>query len=297
MFAWRLMPGLREILIATASASAVRDQDALAGSGEVGDGFAGVFVVGDGAYRHEQSHVVAGVAGAIRAFPVAAAVGFEFAVVAIAQQRVVVWIGFKVDAAAAAAIAAGRSAARNIFFAAERNTTVASVAGFYIDFGFINEHLEESYQETCAADFKLRSFAYPHRYMLGTTTRYRSTIAQSKKRPGMTGPRIASVNNFKSRGINPACQRQAGTCQKKSLVDGGGFGWRDADEASTAAAVFELDVAGDEREQRVVFALSDVLTRLVLRAALANQNRASVDQLASEALYPEPLAVRIAAVC
>src|SRR4029077_18928377 len=42
VFAWRLMPGLREILIATASASPVRDQDALAGSGEVGDGFAGV---------------------------------------------------------------------------------------------------------------------------------------------------------------------------------------------------------------------------------------------------------------
>ena len=139
------------------------DQDALAGRGEVRDGFAGVFVVGDRAYRHEQSHVVAGMAGAIRAFAVAAAVGFEFAVVAIAQQRVVVWIGFKVDAAAGAAIAAGRSAARNIFFATERNTTVAAVAGFYIDFGFINEHLQESYQETCAADFKLRSFAYPHR--------------------------------------------------------------------------------------------------------------------------------------
>jgi hypothetical protein len=83
--------------------------------------------------------------------------------------------------------------------------------------------------------------------------------------------------------------------KKKRLVDG--FGWRDADEASTAAAVFELDVTGNEREQRVVFALPDVLTRLVLRAALAHQNRASIDQLASEALYPEPLTVRIAAVC
>jgi len=140
VFAWRLMPGLREILIATASASAVRDQDALAGRGEVGDGFAGVFVVGDGAYRHEQSHVVAGVAGAIRPFPVAAAVGFEFAVVAIAQQRVVVWIGFKLDAAAASAIAAGRSAARNIFFAAECDAAIAAVARFYVDFGFIDKH-------------------------------------------------------------------------------------------------------------------------------------------------------------
>ena len=113
----------------------------------------------------------------------------------------------------------------------------------------------------------------------------------------MTGPRIASVNNSKSRGINAGCLRQAGTCQKNRSVDGGSFGWRDADEASTAAAVFELDVAGDEREQRVILALADVLARLVLGAALANQNRASIDQLASEALYAEPLAVRIAAVC
>ena len=81
------------------------------------------------------------------------------------------------------------------------------------------------------------------------------------------------------------------------LADGCGFGWRDADKTSTAAAVFELDVPGNEREQSIIFALADIFARLVLGAALANQNRASIDQLASEALYAEPLAVRIAAVC
>jgi hypothetical protein len=85
--------------------------------------------------------------------------------------------------------------------------------------------------------------------------------------------------------------------KKKRLVDLGGFGWRDADEASTAAAVFELDVPGNEREQSIIFALADIFARLVLGAALANQNRARIDQLPSEALYAEALAVRIAAVC
>jgi hypothetical protein len=71
----------------------------------------------------------------------------------------------------------------------------------------------------------------------------------------------------------------------------------DADEAAMAAPVRELHVPGDEREERVVLALANVFAGLVPRAALAHENRASVDELASEALYAEPLSVRIAAVC
>jgi hypothetical protein len=99
-----------------------------------------LLIVSERANGNLQSHIIAGVAGAVRAFAVAAAIGFEFAVVAVAQQRVVVGIGFEVDAAAVAAIAAGRSAARNVFFAAERDAAVAAVAGLYEDFGLINEH-------------------------------------------------------------------------------------------------------------------------------------------------------------
>src|SRR5215470_15061466 len=69
-----------------------------------------------------------------------------------------------------------------------------------------------------------------------------------------------------------------------------------ADEAATAPAVFELDVPGDQREQRVVLALPHVFARLVPGAALANQNGARVHQLPAEALHAQPLAVRIAAV-
>ena len=70
-----------------------------------------------------------------------------------------------------------------------------------------------------------------------------------------------------------------------------------ANESSTAAAVFKLHVTGHQRKQRVVLALTDVFTSLMLRAALANQYRTRIHQLASEALYAQSLAVRIAAVC
>jgi hypothetical protein len=74
---------------------------------------------------------------------------------------------------------------------------------------------------------------------------------------------------------------------------GGGL---DADEAAVAATVLKPDVAGYEREESVVFALADVFAGLVLGAALAHENRAGVDELAAEALYAEPLSVRVAAV-
>ena len=69
------------------------------------------------------------------------------------------------------------------------------------------------------------------------------------------------------------------------------FGGRNTDEASTAAAVFELDVAGDQSEERVVLTETHIVAGLVLGAALANQNRAGINQLAAEALHAKPLAV------
>jgi hypothetical protein len=83
------------------------------------------------------------------------------------------------------------------------------------------------------------------------------------------------------------------------LICSGGLGScrLDADEAAVAATVGELHDAGDESEERVVLALANVFAGLVARAALAHENRASVDELAAEALYAEPLSVRIAAVC
>src|ERR1700756_3370822 len=142
MFARRLMPGLGKVLIAAAAVASVRDQNALARYGKIGDGLVRMLIVCDRANRHQQRHIVAGLAGTIRTFAVAAAVSFEFAVVAVTQQRVVVGIGFEVDAAATTAVPSGRSTTRNIFFAAERDAAIAAVASLYINFGFINEHRE-----------------------------------------------------------------------------------------------------------------------------------------------------------
>src|SRR5262249_44617133 len=99
-----------------------------------------LLVEDEGAHGDLENEFVAGVAGAVGAFAVTAAIGLELSVVAIAQQRVVVGIGFDVNAAAVAAIASGRAAARNVLFAAESYAAVAAVAGFNEDLGFINEH-------------------------------------------------------------------------------------------------------------------------------------------------------------
>src|SRR5262249_17611506 len=100
-----------------------------------------------------QTQGLAGMARTVGTFPVAAAIGFKFAVVAIAQQRIVVRIRFEKDGAAVAAIAAGRSAARNVFFAAKRDAAVAAVAAFHEDLGFIYKHREILSGNTAASRF------------------------------------------------------------------------------------------------------------------------------------------------
>lgn len=75
------------------------------------------------------------------------------------------------------------------------------------------------------------------------------------------------------------------------------LGWLHANEAPMPAPVRELHVAGDKSEERIVLALANVFSGLVSRAALADENRACIDELTAEALYAQPLSVRIAAVC
>ena len=134
------MPGLGEILVAASAASTFCDHHALAGGGQVGDGFAGLVVIGDCAERNLQNHVPAGVTGAVRAFAVPAAVGFEFAIVAVTQKSVVVGIRFKVNAAAMAAVAARRSAARDVLLPAKGYAAIAAVAGLDRYFCFVSKH-------------------------------------------------------------------------------------------------------------------------------------------------------------
>src|SRR5260370_1181935 len=134
-----LMPGLGKVLIAASAAASVGDQYALAGSGEIGDDRA-VLVKRQRADGNLQDNVLTGMPGAVGTFAVTAAIGFELAIVAVAEQRIVVGIGFEIDAAAMAAVPAGGATAWHVFFAPEGNAAVAAVAGLHQYFGFINEH-------------------------------------------------------------------------------------------------------------------------------------------------------------
>src|SRR5450432_2196933 len=131
-----LMPGFREILIAAPAATALGDQHPLARRREVSERLAALCVERQRANGDLQDHVRAGMSGAIGAFAVAAAIRFEFAVVAVTQQRVVVGIRFQIDAAAVAAIAAGRTAARHEFLATKRYAAVAAVPRLHQNFSF-----------------------------------------------------------------------------------------------------------------------------------------------------------------
>jgi len=142
MFTRRLVPGFREMLIPASTAPAVRHQNSLARRSQIRQRFSGLIVEDQRADRDPQNHFVTGVAGAVGSFAVAPAVGFEFAVVSVAQQCVVVGICFQVDAAAMATVPARGAATRHEFFAAERDAAVTSTACFYENFGFVDEHSE-----------------------------------------------------------------------------------------------------------------------------------------------------------
>src|SRR5207237_4628752 len=67
-------------------------------------------------------------------------------------------------------------------------------------------------------------------------------------------------------------------------------------DVDPASAAIEADVAVDQRENRVIAAEADILTRQELGPALADNDVAGDDQLAAESFYTEPLAHAVAAV-
>src|SRR5260370_20428071 len=115
MFARGLVPRFCEVLIAAPAAATVSDQYAASRAGKIGDGRA-LVVEHQRADGNLQDHVRAGMAGTVGAFAVAAAIGFEFTIVAGAEQGVVVRIGFQINAAALTAGAPGGTACWRVFF-------------------------------------------------------------------------------------------------------------------------------------------------------------------------------------
>src|SRR5258708_8563225 len=79
-----VMPWLDKVMIAAPASSAVGDQDALAGRSEIGDGSA-LIVENQRTDGNLQNHVRPGMARAVGAFTVAAAIGFEFPILPVAE--------------------------------------------------------------------------------------------------------------------------------------------------------------------------------------------------------------------
>jgi hypothetical protein len=67
-------------------------------------------------------------------------------------------------------------------------------------------------------------------------------------------------------------------------------------ETPLASAVGEFDDACHFGEERVILTAAYIVAREETSATLAHQNRTATDELATEALYPEPLRVGIAPV-
>jgi hypothetical protein len=68
------------------------------------------------------------------------------------------------------------------------------------------------------------------------------------------------------------------------------------DELSMPATINKLHYALYLGEQRVVLTAADIIARLDLGPALADQNRATSYQLAAEPLYTQSLGLRVASV-
>jgi len=128
------------VLIATVAASALRDDKTLVGVREVVKALAGFIVINNGPDGDFQDDAFAIAAGAVGAFTVASALAFVFRIEAEMDERIMAFAGFHNDVAAAAAVAAGGTAARNKLLPAKGHASVATVAGLNPNDRFINKH-------------------------------------------------------------------------------------------------------------------------------------------------------------
>jgi hypothetical protein len=71
--------------------------------------------------------------------------------------------------------------------------------------------------------------------------------------------------------------------------------WEDVDNTTTAVDA-EFNGASCECEQGVILAATDIVTWVEVRAALANNDFACVDQLATETLHTKALGIGVATV-
>ena len=127
------------MLVAEAAIAARRQPEALADRGEVADQRLVVLLVDLRAGRHLQHDVGALGAGAVAAHAVNAGLGLEMLLVAIVDQGVQPVDRLDPDVAAAAAVAAVRSAELDELLAPERDAAGAAVAGADEDLGLVEK--------------------------------------------------------------------------------------------------------------------------------------------------------------
>src|SRR5882762_7960442 len=129
----------REMLVATAAAAPVRNDEPLAGNREVVQHLAGECVLNDGAYRHWNVNRSAVVTCALAALAVPAALRFMLGIEAEVQQSVVMNARYHDHIAAPAAVTAAGPTARHKLLAPECHAPVSAVAGLYGNDYFVDE--------------------------------------------------------------------------------------------------------------------------------------------------------------
>ena len=129
MLLWGLVGAGGKVLIATTTSSALGHDHTLVRMREIVQALAGLIVIDNGPDGDFQDDAFAIAAGAVGAFAVASALAFVFRVKAEMDERIMALAGFHHNVAAAAAVAAGRAAARNKLLPAKGHASVATVAG------------------------------------------------------------------------------------------------------------------------------------------------------------------------
>jgi hypothetical protein len=120
-------------------ASALRDQHAIVGFGEIVEQFPGRVIVDFGARRNRNIEILAIVPVTIAAFAVPSPPGTEYVVEAEFEEGVFVGVRDQIDAAAVAAVAAAGTALGDELLPPEGNAAVPAVTGLNCDFGFVDE--------------------------------------------------------------------------------------------------------------------------------------------------------------
>ena len=110
---------------------------------KIGHNLTRIGIADDGTHRHAQDNVLAARTVAVRPSAVFTVRRKKLTGVLIIHQRIDVAVGFSPDRAAAAAVAAVRTALRNELLAAEASGTIAAFAALNFDIGFVDEfHVE-----------------------------------------------------------------------------------------------------------------------------------------------------------